>query len=193
MRYHAEQTGLAPFGNLMRLQEETREAWGFGWLDRLPQDLRYTGRTLRRAPGFTAVAILSLALGIGANTAIFSLINAILLRSLPVHAPEQLVQLTRSNLQRSNMKSFPYPFFRELRAAHNLPVTDAICITGMTPGLEIKGSAERVSGEMVSGNFTRCLASVLIWAVSLSPPMKPPEPIALPSSVTLLETKTRRR
>ena len=72
------------------------------------------------------------------------------------------------------MKSFPYPFFRELRAAHNLPVTDAICITGMTPGLEIKGSAERVTGEMVSGNVTRRLASVLIWAVSLSPPMNPP-------------------
>ena len=153
MRHHAEQTGASQFGNLMRLQEETREAWGFCWLDRLSQDLRYTARTLRRAPGFAAVAILSLALGIGANTAIFSLINAIVLRSLPVRAPEQLFQLTRSNLQRSDMKSFPYPFFRELRAAKNLPVTDPICTSGMTPGLEINGNAERITGEMVSGNF----------------------------------------
>ncbi|MGH9667895.1 MAG: ABC transporter permease, partial [Bryobacteraceae bacterium] len=63
-------------------------------LDSLWQDLRYAIRALRSSPGFTAVAILSLALGIGANTAIFSLIDAVMLKSLPVSHPEQLLQVT---------------------------------------------------------------------------------------------------
>ena len=67
-----------------------------GWenvLETTWQDVRYAARTLRRSPGFTAVAVVSLALGIGANTAIFSLINTLMLRSLPVSHPEQLVEL----------------------------------------------------------------------------------------------------
>src|ERR1700739_2518840 len=84
-------------GNLTRTAEEARAVWGWTWLEQLVRDLQYALRTLRHNPGFTATAVLSLALGIGANTAIFGLIDALMLRWLPVKDPQELVQLmTRS-------------------------------------------------------------------------------------------------
>jgi len=79
------------FGNRTLTQEITREMWGWSALASLWQDISYAFRGMLRSPGFTAVAVLSLALGIGANTAIFSLINALMLRTLPIHAPGRLV------------------------------------------------------------------------------------------------------
>jgi len=81
------------FGNVTLAKEASRDAWIFRWLEELAQDLRYALRQMRRDPGFATVAILTLALGIGANTAIFSLVNNIMLRKLPVQHPEQLLLL----------------------------------------------------------------------------------------------------
>jgi predicted permease len=78
------------FGSGALARELTREAWGGMWLERLAQDLRYAFRTIRHSPGFTSAAVLSLGLGIGANTAVFSVLDAVLLRSLPVRDPKQL-------------------------------------------------------------------------------------------------------
>src|SRR6202011_909682 len=80
-------------GNTTRIKEEVREVWGWMFLDRLAQDVTYALRGMRKSPGFTATAVLSLALGIGANTAIFSMLNALLWKTVPVRNPQELVRV----------------------------------------------------------------------------------------------------
>ena len=81
------------FGNATLIAEDVRESWSLAWLGHFFRDLRYGFRSLRRTPGFSTVAVLTLALGIGANTAIFSAIDALMLRPLPFSSPDQLVRI----------------------------------------------------------------------------------------------------
>src|SRR6266481_2024693 len=105
-RYRAQRL----FGNQTLLKERTREMDTIGWIETLWQDLRYATRLLLRTPIFTSVAVLSLALGIGANTAIFSLIDAVLFESIPVRHPEQLVLLWEK-APRSDTAPLTYPLY----------------------------------------------------------------------------------
>ncbi|MGE5644294.1 MAG: permease prefix domain 1-containing protein [Acidobacteriota bacterium] len=133
IRFHLEMkaqdnraTGMTPeqadhaarrrFGNATLAREASREFWGWVWLDHLAQDLHYALRALRANPGFTAVAVLTLALGIGANTAVFTLINAVILRTLPVKNPHELVLLhIREARNGANRDIFSYPLYKDLR------------------------------------------------------------------------------
>ena len=108
------------FGNMTVLKEQSQAAWGWGWLESLAQDTFYGIRAMLRSPAITAVALLSLALGIGANTAIFSLIDAVLLRSLPVRDPRGLVILgdaqdngISDQFARTDM--YAYPVYRRIQ------------------------------------------------------------------------------
>jgi len=93
------------FGNETLLKEKANDMWGWRWLEDLGRDLKQTGRMLGANPGFAAIAILTLALGIGANTAIFSVMNSLLLQSLPVAEPQELYHVETSGMPRDTMQT----------------------------------------------------------------------------------------
>src|SRR5438445_3521364 len=163
------------FGNVAMVKESAREAWGWRWLEDLFGDLRFGARMLRKNPGFTAVAVLTLALGIGANTAIYSFMESILLRSLPVADPESLVVLNwhsrppkdghvMHGLQgmfwpgnKGDMVGgiFPYPAFETLREENPVFSTVFGYFNGHTSNLAVRGQATSASTEYVTGeDFT---------------------------------------
>ncbi|MBS1822593.1 MAG: ABC transporter permease [Acidobacteria bacterium] len=149
------------FGNTASIRERSFRAWGWSWLEGLLQDARYGVRSMFRSPVLTLVALLSLALGIGANTAIFSFLDAIMLRSLPVKEPAQLVQLGEGDEagvtdRYGSDTLYSYPFFREFRQK-NTAFSDVAAVFSF--GSSVHGTLDRrdqmqgLTPDIVSGTF----------------------------------------
>jgi predicted permease len=149
----ARRAALIEMEGMQQVKEAVREARTGALLEQLWQDLRFGGRMLRKNPGFTSIAVLTLALGIGANTAIFSLVNAVLLRPLPYHEPEQLVVLRQSYPERG------LPFMRLSQANFVAYREQAQSFAGLAAftrtEYNLAGTAEpaRVKAAQVSANF----------------------------------------
>ena len=151
------------FGGVDQAKERQRDARSFVWLEQLRQDVRYGVRALVRNPAFTLVALVTLAVGIGANTAIYSLVHGVLLESLPVASPARLYKLgdrfdccAISGLQ-TDWVLFSYPFYREARD-HTPAFESLAAAQAGRPGLSVRraGAAapsEPFRGEFVSGNY----------------------------------------
>jgi predicted permease len=151
------------FGNATSLKERSREMWTLVSLEGLLQDIRFGGRKLRRSPGFTFVAVLTLALGIGANTAIFSLIHTVMMKSLPFANPSELYRLGEGTdccvldgLQ-GNFGIYSYALYRQLR--DNTPeFSQMAAFSGGLHVISVRpaggaGPSEPYVGEFVSGNY----------------------------------------
>ena len=151
----AERRARIEFGGHEKFKEECREALGTRLLETFLEDLRFAARTLRKSPGFPAVAILTLALGIGANTAIFTLLDQILLRSLPVKDPQQLVLLDLVGHDYGNSSGdsvLSYPLYRDFEERNEV-FSGMFCHRFTSASLSFGGQAEPVRIELVSGTY----------------------------------------
>jgi putative ABC transport system permease protein len=152
----ARRRALAEFGSVAARQEECREAVGLRLLDELRGDVGYAVRLLRRSPGFTVVALLSLSLGIGANTAIFSLIDTLLIKTLPVQDPQRLFFVDNSGGKSGGSSGPPYPCFERLRD-HNRFLSGIAAFAERPFKVSIDGVPERVRGQYASGSYFELL------------------------------------
>ncbi len=158
------ESGLAPsdaqtaarleFGSIALAEEVTRDMWGGRWFVDLLQDVRYGLRMLRKSPGFTAVAAVTLALGIGANTAIFSLVDCLVFRPLPVKRPGELVFLTAARTGSGPSTAFSYLDFTDIQK-QTAGVFSDVSAVGMfgTDGLSVDGKGQSMWPSYVTGNF----------------------------------------
>jgi predicted permease len=139
------------FGNLLKLREESQDMWGFTAIERMAKDTRHAVRQLVRRPGWTATVLMTLALGLGANTSIFALVDAALFRPAPGRHPEQLVWVSIMEGQSGRVRAMSYRIYTDLRdRTSTLSGLLAYSSTAFSVGGR---QAERVNGHVVSGNY----------------------------------------
>jgi predicted permease len=158
------------FGGPAQVKEKCRDARGTRWLEDLLQDFRYAFRTLRQRPGFAAVALLTLALGIGATTIMFTLINSVLLKPLPYPEPERLLRLqeqTEKPTQYGNLWAFAYPNFLDCKRQSRALNMAAWRYSGGT--VSEHGKAEYVDGREVSSNLFSVLGVTFLQGRAFLP------------------------
>lgn len=146
----ARYAALRRFGNAVLLQERSREMWGWTWLETLDQDLRYALRTMRRSPGLTLAAVVSLALGIGADSAIFSVMDGMWFRSLAARDPGGLVRVFTAT-ERGSRGQNSYRDYLDFRQAGTLAGLAASERRG--PMLTVDGVTESAWADIVSDNY----------------------------------------
>src|SRR5450755_797899 len=157
-RQAARTAALREFGGLTQTKEAYRVQRGSPFIEQMVRDLRFGLRQLRRSPGFAITAILTLALGLGANTAVFSLINGLLLRPLPVPHADRLALLhyDRSDQVDRAGYSFSAPVFRALEKRHDV-FQDVAAFTGSSMQVRSGTGNLEIPGALVSGQFFRAL------------------------------------
>lgn len=153
------------FGNPEVLTERTHDVDVLTWLESVLDDLRYALRALGRHPGFAAAAVLSLGLGIGANTAIFSLVNAVMLRTLPVTRPDELAQIIMQDRQ----ATFTNPLWEAIRDQRVPTLAGAFAFADQRFNLATEGPVQREAGALVSGDYFRVLGVRAVLGRVLGP------------------------
>jgi predicted permease len=145
------------FGNRTAIEEQVRDAWSWMWLEHLLRDLRFAARALRKHAAFSAIAIASLALALGANTTIFAFARAIVIKKLPVRGADRLVILRQRN-EMFHMENccFTFRVFQELRK-RDLGFEDLLAVKETDVDLTGEDQSEKVTAELVSGNYFRML------------------------------------
>ena len=156
------------FGNASRWQERLRELWQFQTLENFLRDVGFSLRLLRKSPGFTGVALLTLALGVGANTAVFSLINGLLLRPLAVPNAGQLLVLRMEEGGAQPGYAFSTSFFRSLEGRHDI-FTDVFAYNPDTLQVQGRSGNENIPGVLVSGQFFQALETRPLMGRYLTP------------------------
>jgi predicted permease len=150
----ARRAALREFGNVASVQEQCRDTRGVNWFEDLNRDVRYAFRSMRRSPGAILVAVLSLALAIGANTAVFSVVNALMLRRLPVVRPQELLEIGR--LTQYGRGNFSYPIYERFRD-ENTVFSGLLTVSSGTIEAAIRGAERQPVGRYVSPDFFEVL------------------------------------
>jgi hypothetical protein len=200
-----ERRAVRKFGNMQKVAEECRDERRLNLIDSAIQDARYAFRQFRRSPLFTLVAVLSLGLGIGANTALFTVFDTLYLKKVPVHQPDDLVSFRwrafgrpdpqnspriygnrwttsdeDSGLWYTSSTSFTLQMFREFTRDSRLPV-EVLAFTPLEASADIMGVPHNVSAQLVSGNYFRVLGASTIAGRPLGP--ADDDPSAEPAAV----------